>query len=146
MAECIYSIRLPWPPAKSSPNGSQGDFRGKASAGRSYKADCMKECWAQKVRRIGAASVKVEVVFHPPTARPYDLDNALARAKRGLDAVAEAIGVDDADWTEMRLVRGENVKGGALVVNVTPDGPGGAPDAWRSIGQIAAGMVKGQVG
>ena len=114
------TICLPWPPAKSSPNGSQADFRGKARAGKSYKAQCIQECWAQKVRRIGAGSVKVEIVFHPPTARAYDLDNALAKAKRGLDAVSEAIGVDDANWTEIRLVRGEKVKGGAIVVHVNP--------------------------
>ncbi|WP_212525871.1 hypothetical protein [Actibacterium sp. MT2.3-13A] len=143
MADCVYSIRLPWPPSKASPNGSQGDFRGKAAAGKSYKAECIKECWAQKVRRIRALGVRVEIVFHPPTARAYDLDNALAKAKRGLDAVAEAIGVDDADWTEMRLVRGEKVKGGALVVNVTPECP--EPDAWRQIWQIASNMIKGQI-
>jgi crossover junction endodeoxyribonuclease RusA len=139
----IYSIRLPWPPKKSSPNGSQGDYHGKASAGRAYKATCAKECWAQKVRRITAENVSVEVVFHPSTFRAYDLDNMLARAKRGLDAVAEAIGVDDADWTEMRLVRGQKVKGGALVVNITPIEP--KRDDWQQIGAIASKMVKGYV-
>lgn len=139
------SICLPWPPAKSSPNGPQRDYQGKASAGRQYKADCIKHCWAQKVRRVDGFSAKVEVVFHPPTYSRYDLDNTLSRAKRGLDAVAEAIGIDDADWTEMRLVRGQKVKGGALVVNVTPAENRSAPNGWRQIGDIANSMIKGKV-
>jgi hypothetical protein len=48
----------------------------------------------------------------------------LGRAKQGLDAFAEAIGVDDSKWQEMTLRRG--VKGGAgsivvEVVDVAPD-------------------------
>ena len=116
------SVTLPWPPAKSSPNGSQGDFRGKAAAGKAYKNHCRLACIAQRIRKSDAGSAIVEVVFHPPSARAYDLDNALAKAKRGLDAVAEAIGIDDADWIELSLVRGEKVKGGKLVVNIEPVG------------------------
>lgn len=138
-----YLIRLPWPPAKSSPNGSQGDFHGKARAGRSYKADCGWICKAQAVQPFGPSvgGVHVEVTFHPPTAHAYDLDNMLARCKRGLDAVAEAIGVDDRDWLSMRLERGDKVKGGAVLVRVRPVGP----DNWQSIGALASGMVKGSV-
>jgi len=110
-------IRLPWPPSKSSLNGSQGDWRGKADAGKEYKATCAQECMAQRIRPM-SAPVVVHVTFYPPTARRYDLDNALARMKRGLDAVSEAIGVDDADWQSMHLHRGEKVKGGAVLVHV----------------------------
>lgn len=139
MSATEYLIRLPWPPAKSSPNGSQGDFRGKASAGKSYKRSCALECMAQGVRPMPAGSVSVEVTFHPPTARAYDLDNMLARCKRGLDAVAEAIRVDDADWQAVHLRRGAKTQGGAVVVHIR------TPDAWRSIGDIAADMVRGTV-
>lgn len=111
-------FRLPWPPAKSSPNGSQGDYYGKASAGKRYKDDCIKSCWTQRQRKFQSDAVDVVVTFHPPTLRKYDLDNALAKAKRGLDAVAEAIGVDDAQWSEMRLKRGEKVKGGCVLVEI----------------------------
>lgn len=110
-------IRLPWPPTKSSPNGPQGDFRGKAQAGKKYKSACAHACMAQGVRGM-LGPVTVEVTFCPPTARAYDLDNALARIKRGLDAVSDAIGVDDADWLSMSLVRGDKVKGGAVLVHV----------------------------
>lgn len=111
-------VRLPWPPAKSSPNGSQGDYRGKAAAGKKYKADCAKECWVQRVQKLNAPAASVVVTFCPPSNRAYDLDNALARSKRGLDAVSEAVGVDDAKWTELRLKRGEKVAGGCVLVDL----------------------------
>jgi crossover junction endodeoxyribonuclease RusA len=119
MAEIL--IRLPWPPAKTSPNASrQGDWRAKSNAARSYKTSCGWECKAQGVRAIGSDTVSVEVTFHPPRNGRFDLDNALARCKQGLDAVAEAIGVDDALWSDMHLRRGDKVKGGCVLVHVRP--------------------------
>lgn len=111
-------VRLPWPPSKLSANGSQGDFRGKAAAAKKYKAQCLLECIAQGVIRAEYASAHVEVTFHPPSLRRYDLDNALKKAKQGLDAIAERTGVDDADWQSMTLLRGYKVKRGAIVVHM----------------------------
>ncbi|MBY6005398.1 hypothetical protein KUV62_15845 [Salipiger bermudensis] len=118
----IQNIVLPWPPTKSSLNGSQGDFRGKAEAGRQYKRTCALECMAQKVRPIDAKRVSVRVIFCPPAAAPraFDWDNMAARCKRGFDAVADAIGVDDKHWWPVTLEKGEPVKGGAVVIEVTP--------------------------
>jgi crossover junction endodeoxyribonuclease RusA len=113
------TITLPWPPAATSANASgQGKWRGKAEAAKSYKSTCAWTIRAAKVQPVAFSPVSVVVVFNPPsrTAR-YDLDNLLGRAKQGLDAIAEAIGVDDADWQEMRLLRG--VKGGAGSIVVT---------------------------
>jgi len=113
-------LRLPWPPSKTSKNGSQGDWRGKASAAKAYKRDCWAICKEAGVRPMGCDKVNVEVTFCPPKNFRYDLDNMLARAKQGLDAVSDAIGVDDADWREMTLKRGEKVAGGCILVHVTP--------------------------
>lgn len=111
-------IRLPWPPAKSSANGSQGDWRGKASAGKAYKDQCLLECIAQHIPKITDPILCVSLTFHPPKTYRYDLDNMLARSKRGLDAVADRIGVDDADWPAMRLERGDKVKDGCVMVRI----------------------------
>ena len=111
-------LTLPWPPAKSSPNGPQGDFYGKAAAGKKYKNACLLECIAQKLPRKMSSVSCVTFTFHPPKAYRYDLDNALARMKRGLDAISDHIGVDDADWQEMRLKRGGKVKGGCVIVEI----------------------------
>lgn len=114
----LVLIRLPWPPRKSSPNGSQGDFRGKASAGAKYKMECARLCMAALLRPMEARAVSVTLYIHPPDNRRRDLDNVLAAAKRGLDAVSEAIGVDDSRWQELHLYRAPVVKGGCILVDV----------------------------
>ena len=108
-------VHLTWPPQATSPNGSQGKFRAKASAAKGYKADCAILCHVAKVAPMPAIC-RVVVTFHKSNAGHYDLDNMLARAKQGLDAFAEAIGVDDALWPEMILKRGSPVKGGRVTV------------------------------
>lgn len=117
----MTTVRLPWLPKGYNPNGSQSNFYAKASAAKTYKRACAMECLAQGVKRLPGETAHVTVTFHPPTARKYDLDNALARCKQGLDAVAEAVGIDDADWLSMRLVRGDKIKGGAVVVEIEPE-------------------------
>lgn len=112
-----YLIRLPWPPQGTSPNGSQGKWRDKADAAKAYKLTCGNECMAQAVRPMPAVA-SVEITFHPPRRGRFDLDNMLARAKQGLDAVAEAIGVDDGDWPEIRLLRGDKAADGCVMVHI----------------------------
>lgn len=116
-------VTLPWPPLASSPNGSQGNFRAKASAGRGYKWDAHICCKRDKLRKVTAVEC-VTITFHKTDLGNYDLDNMLARIKRGLDAIATAIGVDDGKWQEVRLRRGHVVNGGAVVVEIT-DRPAG---------------------
>lgn len=134
-------IRLPWPPAKTSANASrQGDYLGKARAAKSYRTTCAWECKAQCVRPIEAeGDISVLITYYPPTRHRVDWDNLANRAKQGWDAVAEAIGVDDSRWWPVTSQKGEPVKGGAVLVHIKPK------DNWRSIGELAADMVKGQV-
>ncbi|MDD9726117.1 hypothetical protein PVV74_11680 [Roseovarius sp. SK2] len=133
-------IRLPWPPPKTSANGSQGDFRGKAKAAKSYKATCALECMAQCVRPIEAeGNIPVRITYHPPTRGRVDWDNLANRAKQGWDAVAEAIGVDDGRWWPVVSEKGDPVKGGAVLVEVGAEGA----DNWRHVGGIVANMVRG---
>ncbi|WEL99672.1 MULTISPECIES: hypothetical protein [Delftia] len=58
------------------------------------------------------------LTFHAPTRRAYDLDNALARMKAGLDGLADVLGVDDKHWS-LSITRGET-PGGRVVVEVSP--------------------------
>lgn len=116
-------VILPWPPSKLSANGSQGDYFGKAEAGRAYKNACMALCRekGRGLRRLPPNSKvkQVTVTFCAPSkVHRYDLDNMLKRMKQGLDAVAEAIGVDDADWQAMFLRRGERSKNGGVIVEI----------------------------
>lgn len=115
----MITVTLPWPPSKTSKNGSQGDYHGKARAARSYNQACAWECIAQGVRRVvpdQGGDVSVTVTYHPPTRARVDWDNMAGRAKQGFDAVAEAVGIDDGRWWPVLSRKGQVVKGGAIVV------------------------------
>ena len=115
----LARVQLPWPPSATSPNArGQGKWRRKADAAKGYKLACWALCEAEKIRPVDAIAVDVLVTFCPPSKRRYDLDNALARAKQGLDAVAEAIAVDDSHWRRITLERGEPCRDGAVIVHI----------------------------
>ena len=115
----LARIILPWPPRATSPNVSgQGQWRRKASAAKGYKLACWALCEAEKIRPVDAVEVDVLVTFCPPSRRRFDLDNALSRCKQGLDAVAEAIAVDDSQWRRITLERGDACRDGAVIVHI----------------------------
>ena len=119
----MTQIKLPWPPQATSVNGSQGKWRAKAGAAKDYKKTCAKLCWANGAKPVDYP-VHIDILFLQPANVPrYDLDNTLARAKQGLDAVAEAIGVDDAEWRSMTLTRGPKGGDGGIMVTVRPYTP-----------------------
>lgn len=110
-------IELPWPPASLSPNGSHGSHWAWAKAGKKYHRDCTILLKAQAVPRLFVDRVMVELTYCPPTKTLCDLDNLLARTKHGIDALAEALGVNDQIF-EYTLRRGEKVKGGKVLVRL----------------------------
>lgn len=114
----IARVTLPWPSTDTSPNGQHGHWAKKAAAAKEYRMACWAACKAAGLRTIEADRVDVTIVFCPPSRRKMDLDNALARVKRGLDAVAEVIGVDDSQWRSMTLERGDPCKDGAVMVYI----------------------------
>lgn len=112
-----FMVALPFPPAKLSRNGSQGDYRGKASAAKAYRKDCLKACQTA----IGSVDwcpdlpVMVEMTFHAHSHHHRDLDNLLAMTKQGIDAIAEYLGIDDKHF-EFTIRRGEVRKPSVVVV------------------------------
>jgi hypothetical protein len=134
-------VRLPWPPSKTSKNGSQGDFIGKAKAAKSYKATCAWECKVQAVPQLQAeGDVTVVITYHPPRRGRVDWDNLAARCKQGFDAVAEHVGIDDGRWWPVACHRGEPVKGGAVLVHIKTEA-----GAWRSIGELVQVPIIGEI-
>lgn len=112
-------VELPWPPKELSPNARQ-HWASLARAKRSYRATC-----AALARQQGASPLPVErldlaLTFHAPSRRAYDLDNALARMKAGLDGLADVLAVDDSRWA-LHIERGDPVKGGRVVVEVSSE-------------------------
>lgn len=112
-------VELPWPPSKLSRNGSQGDYRGKAEAACQYRSDCYHSAFntLKGYSISGDGPIMLEMTYCAPDNRRRDLDNLLAMTKQGVDAIAQLLGVDDYRF-EYTIRRGENVKGGKVVVTL----------------------------
>lgn len=110
-------VTLPWPSAKLSPNASSpGVWRIKQGAAKKYRADCLILAKAAKLRPNDTSGLSI--TFLPPDRRKRDLDGCLSRIKQGLDAIAEALGVDDSTFVRILLQWGEVVKGGAVHIRI----------------------------
>lgn len=109
------TVMLPWPPKELSPNARQ-HWAVLARAKKTYREACAWTAKEQGARRIEADKLHLSLVFYPPSRRAYDLDNALARMKSGLDGLADVLGVDDKHWS-LSIDRAEQV-GGYVKVRV----------------------------
>lgn len=107
-------VELPYPHPDLSPNGRVNHFA-LARRKKAYRTGCGWECVSQGVKPITADRLNVTVTFRPPNRHHRDVDNALASIKSGLDALSDALGVDDSQWA-IRPVMGEPVKFGRVIV------------------------------
>ena len=103
------TLTLPWPPTGLSPN-ARTHWAKLAKLKKQYR-----QAWAWTAKSQGAGPVTanrlhLSLTFVPPTRRAYDLDNALARCKSGLDGLADVLQVDDSHWT-LTIAKGEGVGG-----------------------------------
>lgn len=111
-------VELPWPPQAASANAKNKNWCSKYQAGKSYKNDCAYELMRQGVKELEAEPewLEMTVTFHPPRNGRLDPDNSANRIKSGLDALAEALGVDDSKFWPMHLHKGSKVTGGLVVI------------------------------
>lgn len=107
-------IELPWPPKELSPN-ARLHWAKLAKAKKAYRAECAYLAIAQGIRKVEADKLHLSLTFFAPTRRAYDLDNALARMKAGLDGLADVLGVDDSRWS-LSIARGDKTGGSVVVV------------------------------
>jgi crossover junction endodeoxyribonuclease RusA len=109
-------ILLPWPSTKLSPN-SRVHYHALARAKKKYMNDCYMTARAANapvpVSKRGDGSISLAITFHPPSGRKHDADNCVARAKSGLDGLAQYWKIDDSKFVLFPLV-GEKVKGGCV--------------------------------
>ncbi len=112
-------ITLPYPPARLSPNKrlhwaarAQEVAKSRRSA-LALTMEAMGAAWCPPAER----PLPIKITFHPPDKRRRDRDNMIAAWKASADGVADAIGVDDADWSPTYAV-GEPVKGGCVIVEI----------------------------
>jgi crossover junction endodeoxyribonuclease RusA len=110
------TYQLPWPPTVLSPN-RRVHWATLARAKRVYRKDCYWTAWAQGAVKLDAEALHLTITFYAPTRRDFDLDNALARIKSGLDGLADVLGVDDSRWS-LTIRKGETT-GGFVRVEVS---------------------------
>lgn len=116
----MIQITLPWPPSVLMPNSSKRHWRSKQPAAQLYKSVCAIELREQDVGMVDADRVHLTITFCPPDLRRRDIDNALASIKYALDAVSEAIGVDDY-FFGLTLLRGKPVAKGRIDIQITEE-------------------------
>lgn len=113
----MLTVTLPWPPKELSPN-FRGHWTTVARAKKSYREAC---AWTAKLHGaspIQADRLHLTLEFVPPSRRAFDLDNALASCKAGLDGLADVLGVDDSRWSLTIRKASEGEIGGMVKVNV----------------------------
>lgn len=111
----VQTITLPWPPKELSPNARV--HRVKLSrTKKAYRVACAWHAKAQGARKVQADALHLTLTFHAPTRRAFDLDNALARMKSGLDGLCDVLGVDDSKWS--LTIRKADTIGGFVRVEV----------------------------
>ena len=100
---------LPWPPTGLSPN-SRTHWAKLAKLKKQFRESWAWTAASQGAYPISADKLHVTLEFVPPTRRAYDLDNALARCKSGIDGLADVLRVDDKHWT-FTIKKGDGVGG-----------------------------------
>ena len=112
----MSEIILPWPSTALSPN-ARTHWSKLAKTKRLYREACAWSAREQGLARIQADALHLTLTFYAPTRRAFDLDNALARIKSGLDGLADVLGVDDSRWS-LTIKKGDTV-GGFVRVEVS---------------------------
>lgn len=92
-----HRATLGWPPKELSPN-KRGHWAKAHKPRQQYKSDCYYTAKDQGLGKIDAGRLRVNIILTPPDKRRRDDDNMIGAFKYGRDAIAELIGVDDANW------------------------------------------------
>ena len=108
-------VVLPWPPKELSPNARMHWAR-LAKAKKAYREACAWQAKAQGAGKLQVEALHLTLTFYAPTRRAFDLDNALARCKAGLDGLCDVLGVDDSKWS--LTIRKADTVGGFVRVEV----------------------------
>jgi Holliday junction resolvase RusA-like endonuclease len=119
VSSVILSVDLPFPPAELNPNRRNGrHWTSTHDVKKGYRAECLRRTHAAGASKSDADELALSVTFVQPDKRKRDRDNLLAAAKNGLDAVAEALGVDDQCFNPVTVRREYGSKPGCMRVEV----------------------------
>ena len=116
----MLELQLPWPPAQLSPNARLHwaiVYRAKAR----YRDHCWAVVRSQTTDRLEEKQpYALEFRFVPPDRRSYDRDNLIARMKAGIDGLADALFIDDKQFTRLTASVSADSVGGFVQVRITP--------------------------
>lgn len=91
-------VDLPWPSPDLSPN-ARIHWAVKAKAVKDARRDATIAARAAGIKRACARRASVTLTFSPPDSRRRDTDNMLSSCKGYCDGIADAIGIDDSQWS-----------------------------------------------
>jgi crossover junction endodeoxyribonuclease RusA len=111
-------IELPFPPKSLWPNG-RAHWAIKHRAATSAKLDAFMSMKGY-LATMQAPAVPARIVYtiRPKTRNPIDRDNCVAAMKAYQDGICAALGIDDSTLDTPKIIMGEPVKGGAVIVEV----------------------------
>lgn len=110
-------VSLPWPDRNLSPNARcHWAVKAKAVKDARHTARVL-TLQATKMRKAHWSGAILHWEFHPKTRTAPDSDNAQSATKAFRDGIADALGMDDANFTTTYSM-GDPVKGGAVLVTI----------------------------
>jgi crossover junction endodeoxyribonuclease RusA len=115
--EEMNELTFPWPQRVLSPN-ARCHWAVKAKSAKAYRYECFVLASIGLEGRVdNGGPIDVYLTFRPPSKRRYDLDNALASLKSGLDGLADALKVNDSRF-RLHAVMGTPKPPGAVFVTI----------------------------
>lgn len=120
----MIRVTLPFPAPALMPNRASGKHW---TATRDAKNDATMTAYTLTYRAVQQHTgkwfpltglVPLKLTFAMPDKRGRDLDNLLAASKHAIDGIATALTINDKQFSPITIVRGEVVKGGAVLVEV----------------------------
>lgn len=97
-------VQLTLPPKELSPN-ARTHWARKARAAKKYKAQAHVSTMVMHAEGADWSRAKVRVKMWNRTKHRWDGDNLLSAMKSAFDGIAEALGVDDKEWTHLPCVQ-----------------------------------------
>lgn len=124
----MITVHLPFPAPELNPNRCKGKHWAATVALRKSAREVAMLLTRQVSRGITfpmGHEVSLKVVFIQPDRRHRDRDNLLAASKPSLDGVADALGINDAQFNPVTVCREYGAKPGSVRIEI--GGRGDAP-------------------
>jgi crossover junction endodeoxyribonuclease RusA len=117
------AVSLPWPSAKLNPNRSKGvhwaaSYGLRTQARQHALTVTLEAMLERRVIRGSSGPLALTITFIQPDRRARDRDNLLAALKPSLDGLADALGVNDAQFEPVLLRREYGTKPGSVLIEI----------------------------